>query len=82
MVATVPPVWLYWMLHIMAWLLGIVTPIIIFFIAKGKDKPPRNAYAESYPQDGDLNNPYEQKQAQQGQGRNAPMGQYNAGQSY
>ena len=43
--ASVPPVWLYWTLHISAWLFGVVAPLALFFVAKGKDKPPRDDFA-------------------------------------
>jgi hypothetical protein len=41
----VPPVWLYWVLHIGAWVVGILVPVILFFVAKGMDTPPRNNYS-------------------------------------
>ncbi len=34
---SIPPVWLYWTLHIAAWVIGVLAPLLCFFIAKSKE---------------------------------------------
>ena len=35
---SVPQPWLYWTLHIVAWVIGVAVPVVLFFVAKSKDE--------------------------------------------
>ena len=44
-VPSIPPVWLYWVLHIGAIVFGLIVPLVLFFVAKGMDVPPKDDFA-------------------------------------
>ena len=47
---TIPEPWLYWTLHIGAWVIGVAAPAVLFFVARGKDQKKVDSYGGGYPQ--------------------------------
>ena len=47
---SLPDAWLYWTLHIGAWVIGVAVPAVLFFVAKGKDEKKVDSYGGGYPQ--------------------------------
>ena len=46
---SLPEPWLYWTLHIGAWVIGVAVPLALFFVAKSKDDKAADSYGGGAP---------------------------------